>query len=66
MMSNMDAEYLAEENRESDLISLGPVWDSTNEALSQFLEDHLYKYFQTKVIDQVLLSFLIDASFKGR
>jgi hypothetical protein len=60
----MDAEYLAEENRESSLISLGP--DSKNEALTQFLENHLYKYFRTKVIDQVLLSFPTDASFKGR
>ncbi|KAF8222358.1 hypothetical protein L208DRAFT_1413588 [Tricholoma matsutake] len=45
MISKMDAEYLAEESCE-DLISLGP--DRNNEALSQFLEDHLYRYFQTE------------------
>jgi hypothetical protein len=50
MISKMDAEYLAEESRE-DLISLGP--DRNNEALSQFLEDHLYTYFQTEVSSHV-------------
>jgi hypothetical protein len=55
MISKMDAEYLAEENHE-DLISLGP--DNNNEALSQFLEDHLYKYFQTEVSHHAMSYFL--------
>lgn len=44
MLSKGDAEYL---EKQDDLIALGP--ESHNEALSQFLEDHLYRHFQTEV-----------------
>jgi hypothetical protein len=63
MISMMDAEYLAEERRD-DLISLGP--DRNNEALSQFLEDHLYRYFQTEVsVSSHVLMFRAQSSVRA-